>query len=56
VLYANPQDKARGKTLKELFSWVSGDAAQKIAGSLDYVPLPDNVQALAAKTLAQMKV
>ncbi|HZY98728.1 MAG TPA: phosphate ABC transporter substrate-binding protein PstS [Candidatus Baltobacteraceae bacterium] len=56
VLYANPQDKTRGKTLKDLFSWVSGDAAQKIASTLDYVPLPDNVQALAAKTLAQMKV
>lgn len=56
VLYANPQDKGRGKTLKDLFSWVSGDDAQKLAGSLDYVPLPDNVQALAAKTLAQMKV
>ena len=36
-------------------SWVSSADGQKIAASLDYVPLPENVQALAAKTLGQMK-
>jgi phosphate transport system substrate-binding protein len=56
VLYSNPADKARGKILKELFSWVSSPDGQKVAGSLDYVPLPTNVQALAQKTLSRMKV
>ena len=56
VLYSNPADKARAKTLQELFRWVSSPDGQKIAASLDYVPLPENVQALASKTLAQMHV
>jgi len=56
VLYGNPADKGRGKTLQELFRWLSSPDGQKIAASLDYVPLPENVQALARKTLAKMHV
>ncbi len=56
VLYQNPADKVKGKLLQSIFTWLTGDAAQKIAGSLDYVPLPDNVQAAAHKTLGQMHV
>lgn len=56
VLFANPQDKVRGKMLKEVLSWVAGPEGQKIAGSLDYVPLPENIQGLAQKTLGRMHV
>lgn len=56
VLYQNAQDKARAKTVQELFRWVSSPDGQKIAGTLDYVPLPENVQELAQKTLAKMHV
>jgi phosphate transport system substrate-binding protein len=56
VLYQNPQDKARGKQLKQILQWLAGPDAQKIAGSLDYVPLPESVQALAQKTLEQVHV
>lgn len=56
VLYRSPQDKAKGKLLQDIFTWLTGDAAQKMAGTLDYVPLPDNVQAAAHKALGQMHV
>lgn len=56
VLYRNPQDKTRGKLLQSILQWLTGPAAQKLAASLDYVPLPENVQAAAHKTLAQMHV
>jgi phosphate transport system substrate-binding protein len=54
VVFQSPQDKDRGKVLKDLLSWIASPSGQQIAGSLDYVPLPENVQALAQKTLAQM--
>ncbi|MEO6836658.1 MAG: phosphate ABC transporter substrate-binding protein PstS [Candidatus Tumulicola sp.] len=56
VFYANAQDKAKAKTLKQILMWLTGDDAQKIAGSLDYVPLPNNIQATAHETLAEMRV
>lgn len=56
VVYQNMQDKTRAKALQSILSWLAGDDAQKIAGGLDYVPLPDNVQELSRKTLAQMHV
>jgi phosphate transport system substrate-binding protein len=56
VVFANPQDKGKGKTLQQILMWLTGDDAQKIAGGLDYVPLPDNIQEIAKKTLAKMHV
>jgi phosphate transport system substrate-binding protein len=56
VLYQNPQDKVKGKTLQQILTWVASSDGQKIAGSLDYVPLPENIQELARKTLARMHV
>ncbi|MGB8520362.1 MAG: phosphate ABC transporter substrate-binding protein PstS, partial [Candidatus Tumulicola sp.] len=56
VVYQSPQDKGKGKTLQQILTWLAGDDAQKIAGGLDYVPLPDNVQEIAHKTLAKMHV
>ena len=56
VIFQNPQDKGRGKTIQDLFRWVSSADGQKIAASLDYVPLPENLQVLAQKTLGEMHV
>ena len=56
VVYQSPQDKARGKVLQQILQWIVGPDGQKIAGGLNYVPLPENVQSLAQKTLAQMHV
>lgn len=42
--------------LQQILTWVTGDDAQKLAATLDYVPLPDNVQSAAKKTLATMHV
>jgi phosphate transport system substrate-binding protein len=55
-VYENPSDKSRAKLVKEVLSWVTGADAQKIAGSLNYVPLPDAVQETAKKALAEVKV
>lgn len=56
VVYQNPQNKANGKTLKNVLLWLTGPAAQTMAESLDYVALPQNVQAAAHRTLAKMRV
>jgi phosphate transport system substrate-binding protein len=56
VVYQSPQDKAKGKILQQILTWLSGSDAQKIAGGLDYVPLPENIQTLARNTLAKMHV
>lgn len=56
VVYQSPQDKTRAKELEQLLTWVVGPTGQSIAGTLDYVPLPENVQALARKTLQLMRV
>jgi phosphate transport system substrate-binding protein len=56
VVYKNPQNKQRAKVLQQLLRWVSSPSAQRIAGTLYYVPLPANVQALAQRTLSQMNV
>ena len=56
VVYQNPQDKGKGKVLQQILTWLSGGDAQKIAGGLDYVPLPENIQSLARNTLAKMHV
>jgi phosphate transport system substrate-binding protein len=55
-VYENPTDKVRAKVVKDVLSWVTGDEAQKIAGTLNYVPLPDAVQETAKKALAEVKV
>jgi len=55
-VYENPTDKARAKLVRDVLSWTAGDDAQKIAGSLNYVPLPENIQAVAKKALAEVKV
>lgn len=55
MVYANPSDKGRAKLTKDVLSWAV-TKGQPIAGTLNYVPLPDNVQSSATKTLSQIKL
>jgi phosphate transport system substrate-binding protein len=53
LLYKNPADPARGAQLKTVMQWLV-TKGQADAESIDYVPLPENVQQEALKTLAGM--
>jgi phosphate transport system substrate-binding protein len=55
VAYKKPADAARGKMLYSVLSWLVGPQGQANAKSVDYVPLPHNVQETAAATLRQMQ-
>jgi len=55
IVFENPSDKARGKMVREVMSWLV-TKGQDIAGTLDYVPLPSNVQKVATSIIGQMKV
>jgi phosphate transport system substrate-binding protein len=55
MVYENPSDKDRAKVTKDVLSWAV-TKGQSIAGTLNYVPLPENVQASATKTLSQIKL
>lgn len=55
MIYQQPQDKTRGKLVKDVLGWIVGADAQRIAGSLNYVPLPENVQDVARKAIAQIQ-
>ncbi len=53
VVYKKPE--ARAKELYNVLSWLVGSQGQENAKSVDYVPLPRNVQDAAAATLRQMQ-
>jgi phosphate transport system substrate-binding protein len=55
VVYKKPADATRAKLLFDVLSWLVGPQGQSNAKSVDYVPLPANVQARAAATLKQMQ-
>ncbi|MFZ1018939.1 MAG: phosphate ABC transporter substrate-binding protein PstS [Candidatus Cybelea sp.] len=55
VVYKKPSDAGRAKALYNVLSWLIGPAGQDNAKSVDYVPLPHNVQETAAATLRQMQ-
>jgi len=54
MLYKTPADPARAKLVKEIMTWLA-TSAQPIAKTVDYVPLPDNVQKQALSVLSQMQ-
>ena len=54
LLYKSPKDQAKGKAMVDMFKWVVKDGQQD-AKSLDYAPLPKNVQQKAAETLSTIK-
>jgi phosphate transport system substrate-binding protein len=55
VVYKKPSDANRAKMLYEILSWLVSSQGQANAKSVDYVPLPENVQAAAKRTLNQMQ-
>ena len=55
VLYTEPTDKARAKLVKDVLEWAA-TSGQAIAGTLNYVPLPSNVQTTAKRSLATIKL
>lgn len=54
MLYEKPSDAARAKLVKQTLEWLV-TKGQSVAKSVDYVPLPDNVQKQALKVIAQMQ-
>jgi phosphate transport system substrate-binding protein len=55
VAYKNNSDRARARTLYNVLSWLIGAQGQANAKTVDYVPLPSNVQASAQAMLRQMQ-
>ncbi|MBV9233299.1 MAG: phosphate ABC transporter substrate-binding protein PstS [Candidatus Eremiobacteraeota bacterium] len=55
VVYKKPADSGRARMLYDVLSWLVSAAGQSNAKSVDYVPLPANVQAEALRTLKQMQ-
>ncbi len=55
IVYKKPSDAGRAKMLYSVLSWLVGPQGQSNAKSIDYVPLPRNVQAAAQGTLKQMQ-
>jgi len=53
LLYKNPTDASRGAQLKTVMQWLV-TKGQSDAASINYVPLPENVQQEALKTLSEM--
>jgi len=53
LIYQLQKNAALGTTLVDLFDWLT-HAGQSQASSLDYVPLPANIQQLARTTLLQV--
>jgi phosphate transport system substrate-binding protein len=53
LIYQLQKNATAGKTLVDVFDWLT-HAGQAQAASLDYVPLPANIQQLARTTLLQV--
>jgi phosphate transport system substrate-binding protein len=54
MLYEHPSDPARAKLVRETMEWLV-TKGQAVAKSVDYVPLPENVQQRAIKIVSSMK-
>jgi phosphate transport system substrate-binding protein len=54
MVYQKPADPARGALIKKVIGWLVTDG-QEIAKTVDYVPLPKNVQDVAIKAIGQME-
>jgi phosphate transport system substrate-binding protein len=55
VVYKENTDRNRARLLNNVLSWLVGPQGQDNAKSVDYVPLPHNVQASAQAVLRQMQ-
>ncbi|MGC8578478.1 MAG: phosphate ABC transporter substrate-binding protein PstS [bacterium] len=43
IIYKHQHDPVKGKALVEFIKWIYSDEGQKMAASLDYVPLPERI-------------
>jgi len=55
LLYENPKDKARSRTMVDFVKWALTDG-QKFCAGLGYAPLPDAVVKLEMATLQKIKI
>jgi len=55
VVYKEQPNKDRAKALYNVLSWLVGSQGQDNAKSVDYVPLPRNVQETASHTVNEMQ-
>ncbi len=55
LLYENPKDKAKAKTMVDFVKWALTDG-QKFTGDLGYAPLPDAVVQMEMKALEKIKL
>ena len=53
LVYQQQKDAAKGKKLVEFLKWAYTEG-EKMATTLDYAPLPDNVQERVLKRIAQI--
>jgi phosphate transport system substrate-binding protein len=54
LVYQLQKSATSGTTLVKVLDWLTHAPGQAIAGTLDYVPLPQNIQQLARTTLLQV--
>ncbi len=54
MLYKKPANPGRAKLVRDVLKWLVTDG-QKVAKSVDYVPLPTNVQHQALRILVEMQ-
>lgn len=54
LVYAQQKDAAKGRKLVEFLKWAYNEG-EKMAASLDYAPLPENVQARVLKRIDEIK-
>jgi len=54
LVYAQQKDAAKGRKLVEFLKWAYQEG-EKMAASLDYAPLPDNVQARVMTRISEIK-
>ena len=55
LLYENPKDKTRGRTMVDFMKWALGDG-QKYCAELGYAPIPASVIALELEALKKIKL
>lgn len=55
IVYRHQRDGSKAGPLRDVLAWLTGSEAQRIAASLDYVPLPPAVGKAAQKTLQSMR-
>ena len=55
IVYKENTDRNRARMIYNALSWLIGSQGQESAKSVDYVPLPRNVQEAAQATLRQMQ-